>query len=45
MKLWLLGDARRRGQVERTVPLQVDAVISEALEQELAVTTIEPVPS
>ena len=24
MKLWLLGDVGRRGQVERTVPLPVD---------------------
>ena len=43
MKLWLLGDTRRRGQVDRTIPLQVDGdLMSDALEQVRTVTTLQP---
>lgn len=43
MKLWLLGDERRRGQVDRTLPLRVDGpALIEALEQASKATHLEP---
>ena len=40
MKLWLLGDRARRGQLERTVRLHVPAAAGDALLEEHAVTTM-----
>ena len=38
-----LRDKRRRGQVDRTIPLQVDGdLMSDALEQVRTVTTLQP---
>ena len=43
MKLWLLGDQARRGRIERTLPLEVDAeAVTAALEETVAVTHLEP---
>lgn len=42
MKLWLLGDTARRGQIERTIPLPVDKDhVLKALEEPLQCTHLE----
>ena len=43
MKLWLLGERERRGSVERTLPLRVDAdAVLAALQEGEECTRLDP---